>query len=88
MSDERKSIIVFPRGTLDAKTKEQLSKNGYLGIEADDPSAVVTVVPMASLAAPLCGDAVVQVMANVLFANKSRQEEFGRAVINIIRGKP
>lgn len=40
-----KQIIVFPRGQLDAKDKERLSKHDIIAVEADDPSKVVAVFP-------------------------------------------
>lgn len=41
-------IVVYPRGQLSAKDKERLTKHGILAIEADDPSKVVTLLPMGS----------------------------------------
>jgi len=48
MSD--KQVIIFPRGQLDAKDRERLTKMNVVAIEADDPSKVVTVIPGAPLA--------------------------------------
>lgn len=36
-----KQIIVFPTGSLLPKDRERLTKEGYLAIEAEDPSKVV-----------------------------------------------
>lgn len=36
-----KKVIIFPRGELLAKDKERLSKEGYVAVEAADPSKVV-----------------------------------------------
>jgi hypothetical protein len=47
-----KQVIVFPRGQLSAKDKEKLSKAGWIAVEADDPSKVVSVVPGASTISP------------------------------------
>jgi hypothetical protein len=84
---EKKTIIVFPRGTLDAKTKEMLSKNGYLGIEADDPTKVVTVLPLAGTVSPLSPSEIVQAMAIALNENEQRRQAFGRALLNMISAK-
>lgn len=43
-----KQVIVFPRGQLNSKDRERLSKAGLLAVEADDPSKVVTVIPGAN----------------------------------------
>lgn len=40
-----KPVLIFPRGTLTAKDRERLSRNGIVGIEADDPSKVVCQLP-------------------------------------------
>lgn len=47
-----KQVIVFPRGQLTPKDKEKLSKGGWLAVEADDPSKVVSVIPGASVVSP------------------------------------
>lgn len=86
-TDARKTIIVFPRGTLDAKTKEQLSKNGYLGIEADDPKAVVTVLPVAPITANLSGDEIVQAMVKALLVNNERMKSFGENLLATMQAK-
>lgn len=44
-----KQLIIFPKGTLSAKDKERMSKEGYLAIEADEPSKVVMPLPSGSL---------------------------------------
>lgn len=42
-------LVVFPTGSLTAKDRERLSKNGYCAVEAADPSKVVMVLPGAHL---------------------------------------
>jgi hypothetical protein len=42
-------VIVFPRGQLTPKDKEKLTKLGLCAVEADDPSAVVVIVPSAPM---------------------------------------
>lgn len=44
-----KQVIVFPRGQLDAKDKERLTKAGVVAVEADDPRQVVMLLPSAPL---------------------------------------
>lgn len=85
---ERKQIVVFPVGTLDAKTKEHLSKNGYLGIEAPDPSKVVTVLPTAALTSHASADQIVHAMMVALSENGQRQQSFGAELLNILRSAP
>lgn len=43
-------VIVFPRGQLTPKDKERLTKAGFVAVEADDPSAVVCVLPGPAMA--------------------------------------
>lgn len=40
-----KQLVIFPRGALSPKDKERMSKEGYLAIEADDPSKVILPLP-------------------------------------------
>lgn len=42
-----KQVIVFPRGSLDAKDRRRLSSAGVVAIEADDPSKIVMLMPCA-----------------------------------------
>lgn len=42
-------VVIFPRGQLDPKDRERLMKAGIVSIEADDPTKVVCVLPMASI---------------------------------------
>lgn len=46
---EPRQIIIFPRGQLSAKDKERLTRFGFIAIEADDPSKVVSVFPSVPL---------------------------------------
>lgn len=40
-----KQLVIFPKGTLSPKDKERMSKEGYLAIEADDPSKIHVPLP-------------------------------------------
>jgi len=40
-----KQLVVFPKGSISPKDKERMSKEGFLAVEADDPSKVVMVMP-------------------------------------------
>ncbi|MGE7139180.1 hypothetical protein ACQKIE_16255 [Luteibacter sp. NPDC031894] len=40
-------VIVFPRGQLSAEDKASMRDAGIVAVEADDPSKVVTVIPVA-----------------------------------------
>lgn len=40
-----KQLVIFPKGSLSAKDKERMSKEGYLAIEADDPSKIILPMP-------------------------------------------
>ena len=42
-----KQVIVFPRGTLDAKDRKRLTAAGVVAIESDDPSKIVMLTPCA-----------------------------------------
>lgn len=84
---ERKQLIVFPRGQLDAKTKERMACEGYLAVEADDPQAVVTVLPLAGLTTQLGGDEVVRCMAVGLLSNVNSYYAFGKAMADLISKK-
>lgn len=42
-------LVVFPTGSLTAKDRERLSKNGYCAVEAADPSKVCIVLPGAAI---------------------------------------
>ena len=63
-------LVVFPTGSLTAKDRERLSKNGYCAVEAADPSKVCIVLPgigiqaddfsMAAIEALSCGGASVE----------------------------
>jgi hypothetical protein len=45
-----KQLVIFPKGTLSAKDKERMSKDGYLAIETDDTSKVIMPMPSGALA--------------------------------------
>jgi hypothetical protein len=45
-----KQLVVFPRGQLTPQDKERLTKNGFMAVEADDPTKVVVAVPGVPLA--------------------------------------
>lgn len=40
-----KQLVIFPKGALSPKDKERMSREGFLAIEADDPSKVVMPLP-------------------------------------------
>lgn len=41
-----KQVIVFPRGQLSEKDRRAISRAGACVVEADDPSKVVSVIPV------------------------------------------
>jgi hypothetical protein len=84
---EQKQLIVFPRGQLDAKTRERMMREGYLAVEADDPRAVVTVLPLAGLMTDLAGDEIVRCMAIGLLSNINSYYAFGKAMAELIAKK-
>ena len=43
-------VIVFPRGQLSPEDKASMREMGIAVVEADDPSKVVTVIPVAAFA--------------------------------------
>lgn len=67
-----KQVIVFPRGQLTAKDKAELTKNGFLAIEADEPSRVVTVLPGAPLAT--ADDMLMAAFWGLLESNAAKQK--------------
>lgn len=44
-----KQLVIFPTGTLSAKDKERMSKEGYLAVESADPSKVTMPLPSGEL---------------------------------------
>ena len=44
-----KQVIIFPRGQLTRQDKERLTKAGIVSVEADNPGAVVQVIPGAAM---------------------------------------
>lgn len=44
-----KQVVVFPRGQLSAQDRRALARSGVCVVEADDPSKVVMVLPIASV---------------------------------------
>ncbi len=48
-----KQVLIFPRGQLNAKDKERLSKSRIVAVEADDPSKVVMVAPSEGVSADM-----------------------------------
>lgn len=71
-------IVVFPRGQLDAKDKERLTKMGVVAVEADDPSKVVTVIPGAPLAT--ADDLLLSAMWGLSKASSTANEAFVQAL--------
>lgn len=47
-----KQVIVFPRGQLTDADRQQLTDAGFVAVEADDPSAVVSHIPGVPLVSP------------------------------------
>lgn len=45
-------IIVFPRGQLTELDRARMEEAGIVGVEADDPASVLTIIPGAPLATP------------------------------------
>lgn len=78
-----KQIIVFPRGQLTAKDKAELTKNGILVVEADDPAKVVTVLPGAPLAT--ADDLLMSAMWGLSKASSSANEAFVQALHSRMR---
>jgi len=77
---ERKQVIVFPRGSLDEKTSKKLSRAGYLAIEADDPSKVVCVLPIAPSASLLKADDLTLAALQSVRESPGGEANFGRAL--------
>jgi len=42
-----KQVVVFPRGQLDPKDRKSLAEADIIAVEADDPSKIVTMLPVA-----------------------------------------
>ena len=53
---EPRMIVVYPRGQLRAPDRKTLKDAGVIAIEADDPSEVVAVIPMAPASLPTNSD--------------------------------
>jgi hypothetical protein len=51
-----KMVVVYPRGQLSNADRRQLEKHGIIALEADDPSKVVTVLPIAPCSSPVQAD--------------------------------
>lgn len=44
-----KQLVIFPLGSLSAKDKERLSKEGFVAVETIDPTKVIMPLPSSSL---------------------------------------
>lgn len=84
-TNDNKTVILFPRGALDDSTKALLSENGYLGIEADDPKAVVTVLPIAGLVAYASADDIVNALIDTVAGSDQRAAHFGNILLRAIK---
>jgi hypothetical protein len=80
-----KQIVVYPRGQLEPKDRERLTKAGFVVVEADDPGAIVTVVPGAPLAS--ADDLLLAALAAITgdSASVGVQAQFARALAQRIR---
>jgi len=74
-------IVIFPRGQLNAKDKERLTKAGIVSVEADDPTKVVCVVP----GAPMCSTNDLLMSALIGIAGDSSVAERSRMVTELTR---
>lgn len=43
-----KQLVIFPKGTLEAKDRERLTKSGFLAIESTEPNNVILLMPSAN----------------------------------------
>lgn len=64
-------IVVFPRGQLTAADKKALREAGVVPVEADDPKAVVTVIPLAAGAGVVTPDAMLMSLLYAVVASGS-----------------
>lgn len=96
MSDEPKqpdgqfspvNVIIFPRGQLTQADRNVLTAAGFLAVEADEPSRVVTVLPVVPIITPMSGDEVFRSMLDAVTNNAHAASEFGRAFILRLKGK-
>lgn len=46
--NDKPQVIIFPRGQLDPKDRERLTKAGIIAVEADNPKDVVSALPLGS----------------------------------------
>ena len=60
-----RQIIVFPRGQLKPADRKRLAEVGAVAVEADDPSKVVTALPLATVG-PIVGDDITASMLEAL----------------------
>lgn len=81
-----KPVLIFPKGTLNPKDRERLSKAGYIGIESDDPKSVVLTIP----GIPVISDNdMVSALMNAISGGGSggERERFALALINLWKEK-
>ena len=67
-------VVVYPRGQLTTRDRKALLAAGIVGIEADEPGKVVTVLPMAPSALPAAsGDMAMALLHAVVDGNEGQR---------------
>lgn len=81
-----KQIVVFPRGQCSDRDRKAMQRAGIIVVEADDPSKVVTVLPLVSGIAP---DDILGAAMNALSDKSyvSSLERFGKFVAERVLAK-
>lgn len=80
-----KQLVIFPRGSLSAKDKERMSKEGFLAIEAEDPSKAVVAIPGTQLATS--DDLLLSALAGVEKASFNAPDTMARELIRRIKDR-
>lgn len=80
---EPKQVVVFPRGQLSDKDRRALGKAGVCVVEADDPSKVVMVLPLAPV---LSGDDVLRSAIGALAGGSGGYGTLEEARTNFVKG--
>ena len=81
-----KPVLIFPKNTLTPKDRERLSRAGYVGIESDDPKAVVLTIPGVPVVSD--SDMVSALMTSISGVHSNTQREaFAVHLMNLWRAK-
>lgn len=82
-----KQLVIFPTGSLSAKDKERMSKEGFLAIEAEDPTRVIIAIPSCSLVT--ADDVTLSALQSLLDSPNISQEhsKFTRALCQRVLGR-